>query len=38
MTESKSDYKVDPGRPPLHTRFKKGSSGNSGGCPRPRAF
>jgi len=23
-----SDYKVGPGRPPLHTRFKKGQSGN----------
>jgi hypothetical protein len=24
MAESKSDYEVGPGRPPLHTRFKKG--------------
>ena len=31
MTESGSDYQVGPGRPPLHTRFKKGQSGNPGG-------
>jgi hypothetical protein len=24
MAESKSDYEVGPGRPPLHTRLKKG--------------
>jgi len=28
MPDSESDYKVGPGRPPLHTRFKKGQSGN----------
>ena len=37
MTESKSDYKVGTGRPPLHTRFKDGQSGNPGGRPRPSA-
>ena len=31
MGDSESDYKVGPGRPPLHTRFKKGQSGNPGG-------
>jgi hypothetical protein len=31
MADSKSDYKVGPGRPPLHTRFKKGQSGNPRG-------
>ena len=31
MAESDSDYQVGPGRPPLHTRFKKGQSGNPGG-------
>jgi Family of unknown function (DUF5681) len=31
MPDSDSDYKVGPGRPPLHTRFKKGQSGNPGG-------
>jgi len=30
MAESKSDYEVGPGRPPLHTRFKKGQSGAGG--------
>jgi hypothetical protein len=38
MAESKSGNKVGPGRPPLHTRFKKGQSGNPGGRPRPSAF
>ena len=27
MADSDSGYKVGPGRPPLHTRFKKGQSG-----------
>jgi hypothetical protein len=27
MTDSETGYKVGPGRPPLHTRFKKGQSG-----------
>ena len=31
MAEDENDYKVGPGRPPLHTRFKKGQSGNPGG-------
>ena len=31
MADSDSDYKVGPGRPPLHTRFRKGQSGNPGG-------
>ena len=31
MAEDEQDYKVGPGRPPLHTRFKKGRSGNPGG-------
>ena len=28
---SKGDYKVGKGRPPIHTRFKKGQSGNPSG-------
>src|SRR5438477_11301183 len=31
MPDNDSDYQVAPGRPPLHTRFKKGQSGNPGG-------
>jgi Family of unknown function (DUF5681) len=31
MPASESGYKVGPGRPPLHTRSKKGQSGNPGG-------
>src|SRR5215472_13376036 len=31
MAENEQDYKVGPGRPPLHTRFRKGQSGNPGG-------
>src|SRR5437667_4268554 len=31
MADSESGFKVGPGRPPLHTRFKKGQSGNPGG-------
>jgi len=31
MADDYDDYKVGPGRPPLHTRFRKGQSGNPGG-------
>jgi hypothetical protein len=31
MADDQNDYKVGPGRPPLHTRFRKGQSGNPGG-------
>src|SRR5258707_4536050 len=31
MPDNASDYQLGPGRPPLHTRFKKGQSGNPGG-------
>src|SRR5438309_3498992 len=31
MPDYDSDYQVGPGRPSLHTRFKKGQSGNPGG-------
>ena len=31
MPDDEHDYKVGPGRPPLHTRFRKGQSGNPGG-------
>ena len=31
MAEDEQNYKVGPGRPPIHTRFKKGRSGNPGG-------
>ncbi|HEX4079762.1 MAG TPA: DUF5681 domain-containing protein [Rhizomicrobium sp.] len=30
-----SGYTVGPGRPPLHSRFQKGQSGNPGGRPGP---
>jgi len=33
-TDRKSDYEVGYGKPPLHTRFKKGQSGNPRGRPR----
>ena len=31
MADDRHDYKVGIGRPPLHTRFQKGQSGNPGG-------
>ena len=31
MADDEQDYKVGPGRPPLHSRFRKGQSGNPGG-------
>ena len=31
MVDDEHDYKVGPGRPPLHTRYRKGQSGNPGG-------
>jgi hypothetical protein len=31
MADHESGYRVGPGRPPLHTRFRKGQSGNPGG-------
>ncbi len=31
MPDDDHDYKVGPGKPPLHTRFRKGQSGNPGG-------
>lgn len=34
MSESDGEYKVGRGRPPLHTRFKKGQSGNPRGPRR----
>ena len=36
MDNTDGDYKVGRGKPPLHSRFKKGQSGNPRG-PRPRA-
>jgi hypothetical protein len=35
MSEKKCDYEVGRGKPPVHTRFKKGRSGNPRG-PRPK--
>ena len=35
MSETKRDYAVGRGKPPVHTRFKKGQSGNPRG-PRPK--
>jgi hypothetical protein len=31
MADDEHDCKAGPGRPPLHTRFKKGQSDNPGG-------
>jgi hypothetical protein len=31
MSDGESDYKIGPGRPPLHARFQKGQSGNPDG-------
>jgi len=31
IADDEHDYKVGPGRPPLHTRFRSGQSGNPGG-------
>jgi len=33
MSETKRDYEVGRGKPPVHSRFKKGQSGNPRGCP-----
>ena len=33
---TKKDYAVGRGKPPAHTRFQKGRSGNPGGKPAPR--
>ena len=35
MSETKRDYAVGRGKPPVHSRFKKGQSGNPRG-PRPK--
>ena len=35
MSATSITYTVGPGRPPLHTRFKKGRSGNPSGKPGP---
>jgi Family of unknown function (DUF5681) len=35
-TENDSSYKVGKGRPPLHSRFKPGQSGNPNGRPKGR--
>jgi hypothetical protein len=32
---TKNPYQVGYGRPPLHSRFRKGQSGNPGGKPKP---
>ena len=37
MSETKRDYQVSRAKPPVHTRFKKGQSGNRGG-PRPKSL
>jgi hypothetical protein len=34
-SENKRDYEVGRGKPPVHSRFKKGQSGNPSG-PRPK--
>jgi hypothetical protein len=35
VSENKRDYEVGRGKPPVHSRFKKGQSGNPRG-PRPK--
>ena len=35
MSADDSDYTVGHGKPPLHTRFRKGQSGNPSGKPGP---
>jgi hypothetical protein len=35
MSETKRDYEIGRGKPPVHSRFKKGQSGNPRG-PRPK--
>src|SRR5271169_1848353 len=37
MSETKRDYDVVRGKPPVHSRFKKGQSGNPRG-PRPKSL
>jgi len=34
--DSDADYRVGPGKPPKHTRFKPGQSGNPKGRPKRR--
>jgi hypothetical protein len=36
MSETKRDYEVDRGKPPVHSRCKNGQSGNPRG-PRPKS-
>ena len=33
MSQTKRDYEVGRGKPPVHSRFKKGQSGNPRGRP-----
>jgi len=35
MSENKRDYEIGRGKPPVHSRFKQGQSGNPRG-PRPK--
>jgi len=37
VSETKRDYQVGRGKPPVHSRFKKGQSGNLRG-PRPKSL
>ena len=37
MSETKRDYQVDRGNPPVHSRFKKGQSGNPRTAPEKLA-
>jgi hypothetical protein len=34
MAEREQDYAIGYGKPPIHSRFRKGRSGNPGGRPR----
>jgi hypothetical protein len=38
MAERQRDYAIDYGKPPVHSRFRKGRSGNPGGRPRGKSL
>jgi len=38
MAERERDYAIGYGKPPVHSRFRKGRSGNPGGRPRGKSL
>ena len=38
MAERERDYAIGYGKPPVHSRFRKGRSGNPGGRPRGKCL